>query len=176
MIQMPKLPTRSLIQLFGGLFIAVVVGMLVVFPAYRGLGEKDAMARKIRSDIRMQQVLAPLFREMLEKASIRESCELALVAIRPWPRKRTLDLMDRFTAMGREHHLDIRVQFPDAASLVKQPGRFPVEMMVRGRFESFRPFFITLYKAPFIEHVEKIRILTDGESEEMQIRLWVAQK
>ena len=172
---MPKIPTRSLVQLIGCLAVATAVGLLVILPAYRLTGEKDLLAAKIRRDIASQKVLAPLFKEMLEKARLKETGELALVKVVPWPRDRSGDLQARFEEAGKACGLEVDVHLPDAAELIKKTTHLKIDVLARGSFAAFRPFFLSVYRMPFVDHVERLQILAGDGQEEVRLKIWVAQ-
>lgn len=172
---MLKIPTRSLVQLIGCLCVAAAIGMLMVFPAYRSLDEKDLAAATIRRDIASQKVLAPLFKEMLEKAKLKDTGELASVKRAPWPRDRAGGLQTRFEEVGRTFGLEVDVRLPDAAELIKKTTHLKIDVVARGAFSDFRPFFLSIYRMPFVDHVERIQILAGDGREEMRLKLWIAQ-
>lgn len=172
---MQKLPTQSLIQLIGCLAVVAVVGAIMILPAYRGLGEKDRLAGKIRLDIESQKVLTPLFQEMLKKAKLKDTGELVPVNKTPWPQEKASDLLVQFEAMGQKHELTVEVRLPDAATLIKEATHLTVDIAARGHFSNLRAFLIDLFKAPFIDHVERIQILAGDGLEEIRLKVWVLQ-
>ena len=143
---------------------------------YRSLDEKDLAAASIRRDVASQKVLAPLFKEMLEKAKLKETGELVSVKSEPWPRDRAGGLQTRFEEVGRTFGLEVDVHLPDAAELIKKTTHLKIDVVARGAFDDFRPFFLSIYRMPFVDHVERIQILAGDGREEVRLKLWIAQK
>ncbi|MBI9083074.1 MAG: hypothetical protein JEZ11_05710 [Desulfobacterales bacterium] len=173
---MPKLPVRSLIKMIGCLIVCTGIGLLMIVPEYRGMGERERLAAKIRTDIETQRVLAPLFQDMLKKAKLKDTGRLILVEKKHWPRERAADLLVHFEEMGRKQDLEVEVLLPDAAVLLKESALLNIDIVARGQFSNFSPFFLALYTTPFVDHVERIQILAGDGLEEMRLKLWIAQK
>jgi hypothetical protein len=175
-MEFPKLPTKSIIKLVGCLVVITAVGSLMVYPAYRSLGEKDLEAEKIQGNIEAQEILTPLFKEMLKKARLKDTGKLTIPTKKPWPREGVSNLLALFEKMGRTHGLDVEVRLPDAAALLRETLHLKIDIIARGGFVQFQPFLLAIYKAPYLEHVERIQIFAGDGMEEMRLKLWINQK
>lgn len=147
----------------------------MIVPVYLGMGERDRLAAKIRTDIETQRVLAPLFQDMLKKAKLKDTGQLIPVEKKPWSKERAVDLLIQFEEMGRQQGLEVEVLLPDAAALLNETALLNIDIVARGQFTNFRSFFLSLFKAPFVDHVERIQILAGDGLEEMRMKLWIAQ-
>jgi hypothetical protein len=171
----PKLPRRSMIQLVACLVVTLAAILLLVYPEYAALEENDLAAARLRLEIEAQQTLTPLFQEMLKKSRLKDTGALVLPERKPWPKERAADLMAWFQQTGRNHRLAVEVGLPDAAGLIKPGAHLHVDVIANGSFADFQPFLADLHQAPFLDHIERIQILAGDETQQLRMKLWIAQ-
>jgi hypothetical protein len=172
------LSSRNVILLLvcGGGILAFI--LLAILPNHRSLAKLDREIRKISARIAEQEVLSPIFNDLLRKARLPEPAGL------PFPKKAKLgpDETDKialiFQEIARNSNLRLESVVPDVDSIIDGSGYLMVNLTIRGRFFDFRRFLIQLGELPYLEDLGQIKIDAIQGSDELEYRLkiWLTKE
>lgn len=157
-----------------GVFFAFVV--LIIYPYQMSLGEADLEIEITKDRIEEQRLLFPVFKELLNKARLKESSLLPL----PEKKKLARDEIDGVASMIQEiaqrSHLKIGGIMPDVDSLIGGAGLLAMTVVMKGELIDLRNFLVLLGEVSYLEHIEQIQIRTAQDLKEIRLKLWMARE
>jgi hypothetical protein len=163
----------SLSYLLVGAFVILIFG-LIGFYNYRSLNDLDRDIRAIKADIEEQRVMAPMYKEQIEKIQIKTKKQLPYPARVKLPKEQQEQITNIFGDLAREARLEVVSITPDINSLSSGTGLMVVNAALKGDFHNFRNYLIALGNVPYLEHFGEIQIQTIPGGKEFRLKLWVA--
>jgi hypothetical protein len=163
----------SLSYLLVGVFVILVFG-LIGFYNYRSLNDLDRDIKAIKADIEEQRVMAPLYKEQIEKIQIKTKKQLPFPARVKLPKEQHEQITTIFADLAREARLEVVSIAPDINSLSGGTGLMLVNAALKGDLYNFRNYLIALGNVPYLEQLGEIQIQTTPGGKEFRIKLWVA--
>ena len=176
-MEISKLPLRIIVSLliFGGAFFAFI--LIVVYPYHVSLANMDMEINNLNVRIEKQKILLPVFKTLLEKAQYKEP------KILPFPKKAKLtrDNTDKissiFQEIAQQSNIKLTDILLDTDSLINGSGYLMVNVITNGEFFDLRDFLFRLGELPYLEHIERIQILTQGsKGSEFRLKIWLARE
>ncbi len=166
-----KLPARSIIYLLicGGEILAFI--LLAIIPYQKALVNLDKEIKSITARIEEQKIFFPFFKDLLKKARYKDPELLPFPKRAKLARNNTDIIASVFREIAQKCNLKIESIIPDINSVIEDSGILMINLFMKGDFFDFRNFLIGLYKIPYLEHTEQIKIQTVQGSKELEFRL-----
>ena len=160
-------------------YLLVSVAVLVVFSMLglhnqRALNELSADIAKTRVDIEEQKLMAPLYKELIEKIKVKTKKNLPFPAREKLAKDKHEQISAVFSDLARRANLEVVSITPDVNSLVGGSGLVVVNASLKGDFFNFRNFLVELGAVPYMEHVSEIQIQQAAGKKEFRLKIWVA--
>lgn len=157
-----------------GILILVAAG---IFPAHQTLKELDTKIVTLQSQVEEQNMLFPLFVQLLQRSRQEAPSMLPAPEPKKLPRGETALLTKLFRDIARKNNIEVVSLRPDVESLIASSGRFKMLAELSGSFYDLRSFLIQAGGIPYLEEIEHLRL--EGAPEErtlkVAMRFWVLQ-
>jgi Tfp pilus assembly protein PilO len=169
------LPTQSIVLfLLCSVGIAVFI-LLVILPSRQTAAELEVANEELQAKIEQQRILTPVFTSLLEKVKSENPTELPLVEPTRLPRGELERLLNQLKELAQRNNLTLKEIAPEADSLKEESEYLQIRLILTGDFFNFRPFILDLGSIPSFVHSEEIRIRAVEDSQEIQLKIWLAQ-
>jgi hypothetical protein len=158
-----------------GILILVAVG---IFPAHQTLKELDRKILTLQSQIEEQNMLFPLFVQLLQRSRQEAPPLLPSPEPKKLPRGETTALTNLFREIADTNNIAVESLRPDVESLIAASGRFKMLAELSGGFDDLRSFLIQAGGIPYLEEIEHLRLQSAPEDKTLQVtmRFWVLQE
>jgi hypothetical protein len=154
--------------------VAILIFVVIGFYNYRSLNDLESDINKVKADIEEQRVMAPLYKELIEKIKIKTTKHLPFPARAKLPKEQHEQITTIFGDLARKANLEIVSITPDINSLAGGSGLLVVDAALKGDFFNFRNYLVALGNVPYLEHLGEIQIQTTPGGKEFRLKLWVA--
>ncbi len=150
--------------------------LLIILPAKKTAAELDKDIQRLTVRIEEQRILAPVFHSLLKRAKMEGPSEL------PSPEKSKLTHVDMnaistvFKDIAGRHNLNLEEITADVSSLTQETGYLLMRLRLSGDFFKIREFLIDIGSVPSLEHIEEINIRPTKTSNELGLKIWLAQE
>ena len=173
-IKLFKMPTRSLVYLLIcslGIFAFITIGL---YPFQRSLGRMDREIAKIQRNIKEQNILFPVYAQLMEKIQFKRPSILSYPVRTKFSMDKIEELPSIFEKIAGKCNLTASSVIPDIKFLGNDSGFLIVDVVVKGRFLDFRKFLLELGKVACIEEIEEIRIERAANAKKCSLKIWLA--
>lgn len=153
----------------GGGILAFI--LLTIIPYQKTLVNLDKKIKTVSARIEEQKRLSPLFKDLLKKAGHKEPKLLTFPKRAKLARNNTDIITPVFREIAQKSNLTIESIIPDINSIIGNSGFLMIKLVMKGNFFNLRNFLVELYKIPYIDHAEQIKIQTVQGSEDLKFRL-----
>ena len=169
-----KLPPKSITYLLlcGGALLAFI--LLAIYPYHKALGGMDTEIHEITAKIDEQKILYPVFKELLKRSQIKEPSSLTLPEKEILSRADTDRILSIFREIAERSNLEVKSVQPDVDGLIDNSEHLMVDVAMTGDFFDFRNFFLQLGELPYLKHIERFQIKTEGDVREINLRIWLS--
>jgi hypothetical protein len=162
-----------LILCIGVLFAFV---LLIIYPYHVSLVDADTEIEITKDRIEEQKLLFPVFKDLLNKAGLKESSLLPL----PEKKKLARDQIDGVSSMiqkiAQRSNLKVGGIIPDVDSIIGGAGFLQMTVVMKGELFDLRNFLVLLGEVSYLEHIEQIQIRTTQDLKEIRLKLWMARE
>ncbi|MFP4309148.1 MAG: hypothetical protein ACLFRG_12360 [Desulfococcaceae bacterium] len=157
------------------LLVILAFGLLMIWPQTREIRELSDEASRLRTQIRTQEMLFPLY-----EAHLAEIQRLKSLRVLPLPESREgkfssiRETMSALRAVARETGFaEIRLT-PDMARLNEDADRLVLDVQMIGDFGKVRELFLTMGRLPYVLHFERLEVKKSSDGQEIvQFRIWL---
>ncbi len=173
-IKLFKMPTRSLAYLLIcslGILSFIAIGH---YPLQRSLERMDREIAKIRCNIEEQNILFPVYSQLMEKIQFKRPNILLYPVKTKFSMDKIEELPSIFEKIAGKCNLTVLSVIPDIKSLGNDSGFLLIDVVVKGNFFDFRKFLLELGKVACIEEIEEIRIERAANAKECSLKIWLA--
>ncbi len=169
-----QINVTNLVICTAGILILVAVG---IFPAHRTLKELDKKIAALQYQVKEQNLLFPLFVQLLQRSRQEASPTLPGPEPKKLPRGETAALTAMFRDIAGQNNIVVESLRPDVESLISASGRFKMLAELSGGFYDLRSFLIEFGSIPYVEEIEYLRLDSAPEGRTLQVtmRFWVLQ-
>jgi hypothetical protein len=153
----------------------VAFWVLIIIPSQNTAAELDQEIDKLNARIEEQRILTPVFHSLLDRVKMKGTSEL------PSPEKTKLSHGDinaislEFQDIAARHNLRLAEITTDVNSLMQESGYLVMRLQLSGDLFDMRKFLIDIGSVPSLEHIEEITIRSGKGSEELNLKIWLAQ-
>ena len=170
------LPKKTIIYIL--ICVGAILGffVLAIYPNQKSLAGLDMEAKKLDSKIKEQEILFPVYENLLEKGKFEKPGAF------PFPQKAKLGRHETerisliFGEKARKSNLSLVDVIPDVESLSRGSGVLTVNMLMKGNFLDFRDFLIHLGEIPYVENIEEIKIQPAEGVKEFRLKVALSLK
>jgi Tfp pilus assembly protein PilO len=167
MPEIPKLHPRSISFIFICLVGVTAMALLGLLPNHMELKELQAEAQRLRSEIQIQEALAPVVKKLVQKVK-----PMALEGLQKPPvREATVASMSNLSTqladLAAQHDLTLEMAAPDERSLADTTGHLVLNLRVSGDFFHFRDFLMDLVQQANLARMETLHIETLNDRREL---------
>ena len=172
----PKLPSRSYINIFICLAGIIAFILLVIYPQRQSRKSLDLEIDRLSTRIEEQKVLAPLFKELTSKEQFKIPENL------PFPKRKKLTKEEArqlsFTVQKVIQANDFAVEniVPDVNTLMDGSGFLKLSLVAVGDFYQLREVMLQLSEIPYLEHFELLKVEAFDDLIKVTLKLWFAQE
>jgi hypothetical protein len=153
----------------------VAFWVLIILPGQKAEKELNLEIDRLNARIEEQRILTPVFHSLLERAKMKGPSGL------PSPEKAKLSHGDinaistAFQDIAGRNNLRLDEITTDVNSLMEESGYLVMRLHLSGGFFDMRKFLIDIGAIPSLEHIEEINIRSGKASEELNLKIWLAQ-
>lgn len=147
---------------------------LLVYPEMRSIARVEGEIAATRARIEQQEILHPVYRELLAVYQNASAGSLPRVARVPLPQAELGSVSAAIAGLARERGLEARSVTPDPDSLAGGGGLILVRCVLSGNLSALRDFYLSLGALPSLAHVERIRIEDAYAGRTYRLDLWLA--
>lgn len=171
-----KLPTRNVvvISLLGGGVLLFI--LLSIFPNYLAYSNINHEISALQNQIEEQKLLSPIFSDLTEKTKFKDPENL------PFPRKARLSQNETGNIAAiiqkiiQQNDFNLISILTDVGGLLEDSGTLKVSIEMTGEFMNLRDMILQLGALPYLEHFEFVRIDSHSETQQIQLKIWIAQE
>jgi hypothetical protein len=171
-----KLPTRNvvIISLLGGGVLLFL--LLSIFPNYLAYSNIIHEIDSLQNQIEEQKLLSPIFSDLTEKTKFKDPKDL------PFPQKARLSKNDTGNLAAiiqkiiQQNDFNLISILTDVGGLLEDSGTLKVSIEMTGNFMNLRNLLLQLGALPYLEHIEFVRIDSYSETQQFQLKIWIAQE
>lgn len=150
--------------------------LLAIYPHYKKLDRMNMEIKSTRSQIKEQEILYPIGKNILDELMAKETWDLPFPEKAKLGRDKAAEISGIFKEIARKSNLEPVNIVPDVKSLTEQTGLLSVDIIVRGGFFDFRKFFIHMGELPYLEQIEEVQIQPVEAGREFKLKIWLALK
>jgi hypothetical protein len=166
--------TRAPLVLFISGTLVLLVGIALIFQ-WVNSRRLRADVHLLRSQIEDQQVLYPLYSQLMKAAQPAAWSGLPAPAKQPLTRADILDIPSRITALAAGAGYAVsavrpRVEAPSEG----EPQQLRVEIEATGPYDRLRDFLVALAAQPALRQVRDLSVQRTALQEEVRIVAWMA--
>ena len=171
-----KIPKRSWrnLAIYTGVLV-VAVGVMIV-PSYLAIGKAEAERAKIEIEVKEQRFLAPVFGKLVKKRREMTQSTANLPVRSALARDNSGGVADTLTRLATDNRMQMAGINLDLNAMVNEVRLMQVDMVLRGGLADYRTFLMQLIAVPYVEFIERIRIMATPDGREFRMRVWVALK
>ena len=132
--------------------------ILVTYPNYRETKDYDRQISALNEEIALRQALAPIYRELVDRARTAPSLQLKA------PEKTSLDMENTgrlaqiFQNIANTAGLSLESVTPDAQTFDQGSRLLMVEVIFRGEFLNVQPLINTIVEQSFVDRIHTIQV------------------
>lgn len=155
---------------------AAVAFAFALFGFYPGLRRGRELVREkaaIEQRIEEQKILLPLHRGVTAAQQSGRQGELSFPPSEELPQDEINGLPVRFSRLAQQCGLELVSAAPGLADL-GGGGPFNITVSLTGKFHDLRRFLIAVGRLPYLRHVERIEVNSEGAVTKFEVTLWLA--
>lgn len=172
---MSKLHPQNLIYLFICGAAILVFGLLFILPNATAMSEMDAEIEALQTKIQEQELLNPIYRELIRQAQKKMPGDLPLPQTGKIEQRTLAEINDVFNEMARENGVLFESAVPDASSYMDESGQLTMSVTFSGDFFQFRELLLDICKLPYLKSMDEFKLVTDNAVKRLQLKLRLNQ-
>ena len=151
-------------------------GLIGIFPNARLMAQLDSDIQELNTKARAQEILFPVFNELLKEAQKTVPQNL------PLPEKGQMAANDLsgintiFNRIAAENKVELKNAAPDARSYLEDSGFLTMNVSFGGDFFNFRTLLLSICRLPYLEFIDQVRIESLEGQEVISMKLRLSQK
>ncbi len=156
-----------------GLMVVVLLGIAAVVLTVR-IRETSRQRRELasmRRQLREQEILHPLYRELKEAAARPVGTALPCPAKQPLARSEIIGIPDRFQRVAEQCQLKLGSVSPHLEGDGELARQLQVEVQASGNYAQLRAFLLGVMNWPSFQQVERIEIRQNRMHEEFNLSI-----
>lgn len=162
-----------ILLLGGGVLLFI---LLSIFPNYLAYSNINHEINTLQNQIEEQKLLSPIFSDLTKKTKFKDPQNL------PFPQKAQLSKNDTGNIAAiiqkiiQQKNFNLVSIQTDVGGLLEDSGTLKVSIEMIGDFLNLRDMILQLGALPYLEHIEFVRIDSHSESQQFQLKIWIAQE
>ncbi|MCD6487344.1 MAG: hypothetical protein J7K35_08480 [Syntrophobacterales bacterium] len=169
-----KIPGRSVMYLLMCFVISVILYFVAIYPHQRSISAMDVRTAQVVKHIEKQNVLLPLYNELVKESKNKVHGNLPLPDTKRLPRNDIDTIAPLFEEIADEHNMQVVSVSPDALALTEKSSDIMINIHLKGKVLDFRKFLVELGGIPSLERVEEIEIKQEAGYRQFYLKVWLA--
>jgi hypothetical protein len=172
----PQLHPRSIAFILFCTVGVLAVGIVGLYPNHRNAIELEQRLEDVKAKLANQQLISPVYRQLMEKAKPLDSKGLA----GPTYTDAGVAEIDHFPSLVAEiagkNRMVVEHVAPDLKSYEESSNALRMNVALAGDFFDFRQMLIDMGSIPYLQHIEEIRIESGERAKKFSVRLLLNQQ
>jgi hypothetical protein len=148
---------------------------LALLPIVHTSERLERQITDLRTDLREQRALKPLFRELTEKTGQGSPSALPFPKETGIPESELGKLSTFFQRLASSSDFEVVNITPDMVTFSRGTGPVRLETVMRGPLSGLRGLMIRLGELPFLSHIETVEIKTVESTREVRLKVWLTR-
>jgi Tfp pilus assembly protein PilO len=171
----PQLHPRSIAFIIFCTVGVLAMGLVGIYPNHRTAIELEKQLEDMKTKLANQQLISPVYRQLMEKAKPVDSKGLSV----PANAAAGVAEIDRFPSLIGEladrNRMVVERVAPDSKSYEGSSNALRMNVALTGDFFDFRQMLIDLESIPYLINIEEIKIETGEHTKKFSVRLLLNQ-
>jgi hypothetical protein len=170
------------IQTSNVIYLAIcVTGILALFlvgiwPNAKALTEADETIARLQQQVKTQELLYPVYRELIKKATQKTPLALPVPQQNKIPRNDLNMVNNTFQAIAKENNVSFTSAVPDASSYLDDSGHVVMNVEYGGDFFQLRGLLLKICQLPYLESIEEMTLATAQDTKRIVLKLKFIQE
>lgn len=168
------IPKQSIIYILfclAGVFLFLAAG---TYPQYLKWKDLDAEVALLRSQLKIQQVLQPVYLRLRSDKILKENQQYMVPESSSLPQDAIPTIPFLFGKMARDSNMDFVSAYPLLKSMNEDRSMMMISVNCHGKWDDFRRFLVSLAESAFVSHIEEIEVMTSENGiREYIVHVWV---
>jgi len=171
-----NLPSRNviIILLLGGGVLLFI--LLSIFPNYLAYSNINHEISTLQTQIEEQKLLSPIFSDLSAKTTFEDPENLPFPQKARLPKNETENIAAIIQKIIQQNNFNLVSILTDVGSLLEDSGILKVSIEMTGDFMNLRNMILQLGSLPYLDHIEYVRIDSHSETQQFQLKIWIAQE
>ena len=172
---MSKLHPQNLVYLIICGAAILVFGLLFILPNATAMSEMDAEIEELQTKIQEQELLNPIYRELIRQAQKKMPGDLPLPQTGKIEQRTLAEINDVFNELARKSGVLFESAVPDASSYMDESGQLTMSVTFSGDFFQFRELLLDVCKLPYLKSMDEFKLVTEKAVKRLQLKLRLNQ-
>ncbi|MBU2549691.1 MAG: type 4a pilus biogenesis protein PilO [Proteobacteria bacterium] len=145
----------------------------MIYPNYRALLREEATQQQLAVEIKKQEILAPVYKELLKRGRFDFPDNLPRPETAPLPRRDVGRLSQVFKELAEKNRLELEdiITYPPVTE--NGVSRMDLDLKVKGEYQALRQFLIELAAWPSLERIVRFQVDSSPENMSCGLKLWL---
>ncbi len=153
----------------------LVFGLLFILPNATAMSEMDAEIEALQIKIQEQELLNPIYRELIRQAQKKMPGDLPLPQTGKIEQRTLAEINDVFSELARKSGVLFESAVPDASSYMDESGQLTMSVTFSGDFFQFRELLLNVCKLPYLKSMDEFKLVTENAVKRLQLKLRLNQ-
>lgn len=149
--------------------------MVGIYPNMHAMEEFEEETVTLAQQVQAQELLYPIYRQLIKEVQQPVPTELALPEPEPLPQGDFNRINELFHELGQQSNLDFLSAVPDAQSYLEDIGHLTMHVSFKGDYFNFRKLLLDLCMQPYLESIEQLRIETEEAEKIIYLKVRLLQ-
>lgn len=175
-LRLPNIPTKSIVFFLVFSSGIIIFYFIAILPVKKTSNELDFKLAEMQTKIEKQKILAPVYKNLLEKAQLKQPEEFTELVKEKLSKSDTKKISYTIKKIAAETNMTMTAFKPDVESLISDSGYLLINIGLTGDYINFHGFLFQLCRLPALEQIENIEIRSIVETNQFKIRFCMAHE
>lgn len=174
-MSIPKTGISNIVYLVVCLTGIAAFFLVGIYPNMQSMDELGAEAAVLSQKVQAQEVLYPIYRQLIKEVQQPIPSELVLPEPDALSQKDFNQINRLFYQLARQCDVDFISAVPDAKSYFEDAGHLTMHVSFKGDFFNFRKLLSDLCTKPYLVAIDQMRIETQATEKIISLKLRLLQ-
>ncbi len=161
--------------IYGGIILIIILALML--PSYLTTAKSIAENEKIKSQIKEQKDLGPIYSALVSATNNKDVLALPNPAKKPVSRSEAVvKFQGDFREMAKKSGMIVVSFAPDLTSSTGSSTSFLYNIMLKGQYADFRKIIAGLGAMPYLDRIDEINCQQGIDYMEFKMQVWIAVK
>lgn len=170
-----KIQTSNIVCLVISLLCILAFCMVGIFPNMAAIRETDEEIEQLNNKVHTQELLYPLYRELIREATRKTPSTLSIPEKDEVPRNDLSRINAMFYQLAQDNQVTFLSAVPDASSYLEDTGHLTMNVDFSGDFFQLRGLLLGICQLPYLDVVEQMTLETENNNKRMRFKLKFVQ-